>query len=228
MTNDLLKNTALKTVKNSASFIFASFVSLTLLATIFSFSSIPVTDRLQLKIDSSSVLYLKGSSNVNSFQCNCTEPFSNYNIEYRTMKDARTIRFSEAQIKIPTKKLDCRNKAINKDLFEALRADDFSYITINIHEAYQLDACYLFESCDEWTNISVDASIKITDVCQNVNFDVQAMKVGEDRYRLMTSHTLSMYDFNIDPPKALMGLVKVNPRITIYVDFTLEVLSSIE
>jgi hypothetical protein len=218
----------LKTIKNIFHYFSTNLIALAIVVGILSFSWIPIVNRLQLKVDKSSVLYLKGTSNINSFQCTCTESFPTYNIGFKTVKDGRRILFTDAQIKIPTKKLDCQNRAINKDLFKALRADDFRYITIDILEAYQMDPCFLFESCDEWTNISVGASMKIAGVCQAINLDAQATKLAEDRYRILADYNLSMYDFNIDPPSALMGLIKVDHSITIYIDLTVEVLSPVE
>lgn len=223
---DLLKLYTLKKIKNSAFHFILILTILCLPVMMLSYSSNTAINRIQLSVDKSSVLSLKGTSNVNTFHCVCTENLPNYDIGIKKTKDRSSLFFFDARIKIPTKKLNCKNKAINHDLSKALNADEYPHITIEILEAYQLDACALSESCDEWTTISVDAIIGITDVCKSVNLTVQAMKLGPDRFRLVTSHTLSMLDFGIDPPNALMGLIKVNPHITIFADLTVEVLSS--
>ena len=178
--------------------------------------------KLYLKVDKSSRLYLEGSSNVNTFKCTCTEEFPDYSIHFDAGTDSRNFYLKQAVIQIPVKKMDCQNRAINKDLYKALRADEFPFITVDIRQAYQLEECFLSESCDQWTSLNVDASISIANECRAVDLEVQGKKTGEGRYHFLAAHSLSMCDFNIDPPVALMGLVKVDPLITIHFDLIVE------
>ena len=192
------------------------------------FTTIPKTKTLRLRIDECSTLSLQGSSNINTFDCLCLNEFPIYEIDISTAVNFRQFQFADAQLNIPVGQFECGNKAIYKDLSKALRADEFPFISVDVREVFQTEKCLLFESCDKWTDLTINATINIAEVCKPVFLDVQAMKLGEDRFRFTSSHTLSMCDFNIDPPRALMGLIKVDPLISINFDLTVEVLSLAE
>lgn len=58
-------------------------------------------------IENGSKLFLKGSSNVNQFTCDCYEQFSTQTFEAETQ--GVYSKFSNTQFKIPVKKFDCHN-----------------------------------------------------------------------------------------------------------------------
>jgi hypothetical protein len=47
---------------------------------------------------------------------------------------------------------------------------------------------------------------------------VQAKQISDNKYRFKSSKTLSMDDFQLDPPSPMLGLVKVHDHFEIELD----------
>jgi len=168
-------------------------------------------------IESGSKLSIEGTSNINSFECFCKD-----NIPPKTTKiqvvNPTTIRFQNASLSLRTKALDCDNNKMNSDLCDALKADDYPNIIIQVHDAQIIRGTLDDEVAG--ADLRMQASMIITDISKKVTLDVQAKKVGPGRYRFVCAKKLKMTDFNIDPPTALFGLIRVRDEITVNIDIT--------
>jgi len=168
-------------------------------------------------IESGSKLSIEGTSNINSFEC-----FWKDNIPPKTTKiqvvNPTTIRFQNASLSLRTKALDCDNNKMNSDLCDALKADDYPNIIIQVHDAQIIRGTLDDEVAG--ADLRMQASMIITDISKKVTLDVQAKKVGPGRYRFVCAKKLKMTDFNIDPPTALFGLIRVRDEITVNIDIT--------
>jgi len=186
----------------------------------FRFGSDQVFVDYSYTIEDGSTLSIEGTSNINSFECICKD-----NIPAKTTKlqllSPTSFRFQNTSISLRTKALDCDNNKMNSDLCDALKADDYPNIVIQIH-----DATVVRGSLDDAVNgadLRMQASMVITDVSKKVTLDVQAKKVGPGRYRFLCAKKLKMTDFNIDPPTALFGLIRVRDEIVVNIDITARV-----
>lgn len=168
-------------------------------------------------IESGSRLSIEGTSNINSFECFCKD-----NIPPKTTKiqvvNATAIKFQNASLSLRTRALDCDNNKMNSDLCDALKADDYPNIIIQFHDALIVRGTLDDEVAG--ADLRMQASMIITDITKKVTLDVQAKKVGPGRYRFVCAKKLKMTDFNIDPPTALFGLIRVRDEITVNIDIT--------
>lgn len=168
-------------------------------------------------IESGSKLSIEGTSNINSFECFCKD-----NIPPKTAKlqivNPTTIRFQNASLSLRTKALDCDNNKMNSDLCDALKADDYPNIIIQFHDALIVRGS--LDDAVSGADLRMQASMIITDVTKKVTLDVTAKKLGPGRYKFVCAKKLKMTDFNIDPPTALFGLIRVRDEITVNIDIT--------
>lgn len=169
-------------------------------------------------IDSGSRLSIEGSSNVNKFSCACNQQFPQSTLRFDLLEDGRSVRFSNARLNIRTKSLDCGNNQMNKDMYQTLRADQHPNIRIELTRAQLQEANQI--SGSDWTPLKATSTLTIAGVSKPVVFEVKAKRVAPDRIRLMASREVLMTDFNIDPPKAMLGLIKVHDAIRINMDLT--------
>ena len=168
-------------------------------------------DALQYSIRDNSELFISGTTNVNSFCCTSRESGHKGTVQYRySGKDY--IDVSEGQLDLTTHLMDCGNKQITKDLHKALRADDYPFIKIQLN-ALQLQD--IIPDKEGWMKALADTDVIIAG-CSNHKFiDIQ--------YRILADHVIEAHgatklcitDFGIDPPKALMGLIKVDDEVEI-------------
>lgn len=167
-------------------------------------------------IDAGSSLSIAGSSNVNKFKCDCLEQFSKSSIRFEQQEGGKILRFSNAGLHIRSKSLDCGNQQMNKDMYKTLRADQHPNIQIELSRA-QLQGAELAVGKD-WVPLKASAQLTIAGVTKPVVFDVKAKRIAPDRIRLSTSKEVLMTDFGMEPPTAMLGLVKVNNAIRIDMD----------
>lgn len=192
---------------------------------ILSLSSSNNSKKLTYQILEGSNLSISGSSNVHDFTCACQQDFIPDVIEMDIPSKKIEILFSRTDLHITTKTLDCGKKLMNQDMYETLKADEYPFITITLKKAIQ-DPEYCLSTCINWVEMNVIAEISIAGTCKLVPLFVEAKQIEEDSYRFVSSTKLQMTDFNIEPPEALMGMIKVSNDITIELDLSVRVLES--
>src|SRR6185295_16894922 len=79
---------------------------------------------LTYSIDDETKLTIEGTSNVNSFECQCKDKFNKNVLKFK-IDDKNKIKFSYAKLSMKTSKLDCNNARMNKDLCEALKSENY-------------------------------------------------------------------------------------------------------
>ncbi|MCB0588992.1 MAG: YceI family protein [Phaeodactylibacter sp.] len=197
-----------------------------LLATVLASSISPTTRPavLSYRILHASKLFLEGTTNVNTFicKCDCVQSLPTLQFEMDVKKEGQEAIFEEAQLNIRTKDLDCGNRGMNKDLHETLKAGEYPSIGITILEAGLLPDEKL--ACgEEWAHITTRARLTVAGVGRNVLLRVKARQTSPETYRFQSQYTIKMTDFDIEPPTAMLGLIKVNDEIEIHFDLTVAV-----
>ncbi|MFM8177556.1 MAG: YceI family protein [Candidatus Kapaibacterium sp.] len=173
-------------------------------------------------IENGSSLSISGTSNVNTFSCLCAETFKRQVLEIRRDDSTRQIRFRNAVLKLPTESMDCNNSRMNSDLCDALKASRYQYIVVELQQI-RLRPGATDAASNEWFDVVAMATLTITDVCKPIVMDVRGIRLSADRYRFVCSKNVRMTDFNVSPPTALFGLIKVNDDIRINLDITASV-----
>lgn len=169
------------------------------------------------KIDPSSQLKLEGVTNINRFTCNCSDEFPKDTYEVVQHDHPFLLHLRGTDFRLTTRKLDCGRKGINNDLRKALKADSFPYIRIEV-QSIRLPDGEREINASEWTNIPVKTQITIAGTRRPLHLSVDAKALGNDTYQLRSRTKVAMSDFGIDPPKPMLGMIKVQDEITIYFD----------
>lgn len=163
-----------------------------------------------------SELFLTGRTNINAFACNCEQDFAP--LTYQLSQTADGYKFHSTELRVRVQSLDCGRKAINKDLYEALCVEEHPEISIrplNVDLSPQVTSG-LGEEC--WFNLEVKTAVELAGTTREVILPVEACALDEGQWHLRSRKTLSMLDFDIDPPVAMAGLIKVREHIDIHFD----------
>jgi len=177
----------------------------------------------QFTVENTSKLYLLGSTNVNTFRCDCMEQFSTYSMKMAKAESGQTVTFSDTRLRIPSSRFDCGNRIMNKDMFETLKGERHPNIQIELLDAVQVGGKGLDEST-EWVSMKATTAISIAGVRKVVKMDVQGKKIAQNRYQFKGNKGLHLSDYSLDPPSPMMGLVQVNDVITIHLDLAVKVI----
>jgi len=173
-----------------------------------------------IEFHSNSSLSISGSSNVNKFACDCEQPLQPMRIDLQVQPGDQLARFRGAVLELKTRALDCGHKGMNKDMYQTLQADKYPTIEIRL-EAVRYQPGYSPEFCSEWVTMLASADLTVAGHTRRVHLEIRGKQTGDDKYRFQSQLPVRMTDFGIEPPTALLGLVKVDDEITINLDLIL-------
>ncbi|MEQ1747300.1 MAG: YceI family protein [Saprospiraceae bacterium] len=165
-------------------------------------------------------LYLRGTTNVNKFTCECEDQFVLQELEITDDTDAGA-RFKNARLSMMTRKFNCRNGKIDRDMQKALKAEEYPKIEIELLETRQKTEGLQNPESD-WFDIEAKVNVTITGVTKEKQIKAKAKKLSTGQFALKGSEALNMSEFSIVPPTAMFGLIKVNDQITFHFDLTIQ------
>lgn len=169
--------------------------------------------RARFLVDPSSKLHIHGKSNVNVFTCTCQQVFHPLPFQLQAHKERDKLGFRHTFLKVETRLFDCGNKVMNKDMYNALKARDYPEMTIELEAIEALGPLPA-----TWTDLKVWTKITIAGVTQKVLLPARIRQPGEGRWQIKAKKELKMTDFRIEPPTALMGMIRTYDEITIELD----------
>ncbi len=169
---------------------------------------------VKFTVENTSVISILGSSTVGPFRCesNAISGGGQAGLEHEVSGDP----FVEARLESDVAAFDCKNDKITSDLSKALKRDEYPQLALLIDAGFARPPAE-----DEAGDYVVRVAGLLTIAGVEKRFDVTLTAVRESflTFRLTGSHDVIMTDFGIDPPSALLGLIKTRDQITI--DFNL-------
>ncbi len=162
----------------------------------------------RVTVDPDSRLWIEGRSTVNHFTCNAGE------IDGRAMLQRGS---SEAEVVIPVESFDCGKSRMNRDFYEALKSERHPRILFELTDAR------LGPKNGDTFDVTVHGRLTIAGVTRSVKLVSEGRKQHDGEYRVQGSLPLSMLDFEIKPPTALAGLIKVHERIVVGFDIVTKI-----
>ena len=214
------------TLRTNARLLLISVSTFLLFAS--AFSPLPF-DEHQYQIETNSQLVITGASNVNEFTCDCSceRDFTRSTLEISRHPESNRIDFANARLKLTTTNLDCGHKVMNKDLYETLRAKEYPQISITLLQArIPAEPQQRLVSFNQWMNIDAFTRITIAGQDKRVHIPVKGRRIEGDRFHFTGEISLNMTDFGLTPPTAMLGLIKVNDKITINLDLVVRILKT--
>jgi len=131
---------------------------------------------------------------------------------------------AEVELRIPVKALECGNAAMEHDMRKALRAERYPEIG---YRFVRLSAArYTPAGSVPAFALRVEGEITLAGASRPVAIDVTATRQGAHRFRLRGGLPLRMSEFGIEPPVALLGLIRARDELWVSVD--LEVVLPVE
>lgn len=203
-----MKNFLSISIRNAALVVCILLISV---GEVFSFQSAYVA------IDDSR-LWFEGSSNVNEFECNA----ANYSGEASLpgYEDPSSLlnmnnELLSVKVEIEVDSIDCGKRKMNSDLREALKADSFPEITFLFEEAELLSEP---QSIDDAFEVQVYGQLTVAGNTREISFTSEAYYQSRQRVRATGQTTIKMTDFGVEPPTALMGLIRADDELTVNFD----------
>jgi hypothetical protein len=161
----------------------------------------------------SSHIVINGNTNVSGFNCQysngVTEP-----VDIKLRKYRNKIEIENARLKIPIKCINCHNTLINNDLRKLLNASEIPEIVIDIYDFYEKNII-----SDELNSSVVGfgtANVDIAIAGISNEYDIEFIDRRKDNEIIITSLVnLKLKSFGLEPPKKMLGLIRLYDNIKI-------------
>lgn len=168
-----------------------------------------------LTIATGSKLWFEGKSTVRDFSCKATAIEGAIDAPAPTavtdvLKGEKAV--TSATLTFPTAKLDCENRTMNGHMMRALNAEKHPAITFAL-TSYELAA-------DSSVKGTLQGTLMINGVTKPITLAANFAAAGQ-ALRVTGSYALTMTEWQVAPPKLMMGAMKVNPMVTVNFDLQL-------
>lgn len=173
----------------------------------------PVAMEVKYSIDATSSISIVGESNVSPFECLYSEGLpAGYVTLIKDGAQDREIEFSKSALDIKIKSFDCKNSLMNRDLYNAMNADKNPFIRVELQRAFLVKS---LPGVLGKRNVTIEISLTINETCKQELVEMSIESTPNNRLIIRGSKSIKMTDYNITPPSAMMGLIKVKNLITI-------------
>lgn len=159
-----------------------------------------------------SKLSILGTSNVTDFECLYDNDFRIDTLSHYLALDQGIIKVSGDTLKLIIENFDCGKRGINKDFRSSLKSDEYPSIDISLISFKQSNRLL--------KEVNVLISLAGSEKIFELEFTSSYLENG--LIKIEGEQKLTMSDFNITPPRALLGLIKVRDELTIKFELLLK------
>lgn len=178
------------------------------------------TVKKRFLIEDNSRLFLKGTSNVNKFTCDCEDSYPAQTFEVEST--GPQAKFQNTGLTLATRKFNCHNAKMDHDMQKALKADKYPTIRVDLLETKQ-DMNQLKSGARNGFEVQAKAKLTICGVTRSQQVIAKAQVLSDGYFRLTGYQSILMTDFGIEPPTALFGMIQVDNKIDFHFDLYVRV-----
>lgn len=184
----------------------------------------PARAQYQLDLRPESRLWIEGTSTVNAFTCT-SEAVEGYGMLVSTASNTQRVSTapkaaaSQAEVVVPVESFDCGKSRMNRDFYKAMKAEAHPLIRYELEYA---DIISRPTSEDGLYQLRVVGRLTIAGNEKSITTTLYGQRLPNGRYHVEGSQPLLMTSFGIDPPSAMLGLVKAHDRILVRFDLVAE------
>lgn len=154
-----------------------------------------------------STITIQGTSNLHDW----TSKSTGFNVSL-IINDNK---IDKLDVIIPVKSIKSGEKLMDTKTYETFSADKYPNITLKLSEVDEL-------KITETTIIATFAgSLSMSGVTKKITLKAVGKKVNENTYRFTSNTSIKMSDFNMKPPVALLGTLKVGNEVKLILDIYL-------
>ena len=220
------------------------WVSLLLLVSLLTMNPFPAGAQLSpspagaIEIEEGGELWIEGSASIVDYKCNAEKLSGNGNIENTATPRENVKKHGAVSItvSIPVSSLECGKRGMNKDMYEALKAEKYSHISYELLDAVLANEGSAAagtetesnnvnrpdQSEDNWMNIKTTGVLEIAGVKDTTVVYVKGQVLNDDRFKVKGSKQINMETYDIKPPTALMGLIRASSELTVHFNVTVK------
>jgi hypothetical protein len=174
------------------------------------------------RLSDRSQLWFEGTSTLSDFSCMTNEINGEAildsvpgMVKVESWQGSDTKYFADAFFNIRSKSLDCGNDLMNDDMYDALKTNDFPRISFKLEKVKQVS----FNNDLKQSNMLVAGTLTVAGVSRNIEMKVKITSVdNNNEYRIQSNIKINMLDYDVEPPSAMLGLIKADENLTLFLD----------
>jgi len=172
----------------------------------------------ELMLAPESQLRVEGTSTVRGFSCEAKE----INGAIQADPEASSVDIARlgtivrgVAVEIPVGSLDCGNGTMNDHMRKALQAKDHPTIVFRVvsHKVTVAE--------DGKAAVDMEGDLTIAGTTKRINVSATAASGAGGVIQVTGSKELNMKEYGVNPPKLMMGAMKVNENVVIHFDMAL-------
>jgi hypothetical protein len=191
----------------------------------------PCTAQTRYVPGEDSRVWIEGTSTVRDFTCSTQQIEGHVRLDLQEASPAHpepapadTMRIRSAasgtpdvQARVPVRALDCGKRRQNKDLYEAMKASDHPAIHYDIIKARIVAPP---DSTQDHHVIEAIGNLTVAGETRTVRITLEGRRLENGRIHARGSLPMQMTNFDVEPPTAMLGLIRVRDEITVHFDIT--------
>jgi hypothetical protein len=163
----------------------------------------------RLAIHPSSTVSINGKTNVNKYDC-AIAGYKGSDTLLLTAERGKGAYFKKGLARLDASAFECNMKVITKDMAETIQSDKHPYIEINF---LSFERVPKYEATEE--KFKGNLTIKLADVAVPCEVRCSIVKDEKGLIHLRGRHNFKFSDFRLEAPSKMMGMVKVEEKITV-------------
>jgi len=161
--------------------------------------------RVRFTLTDASTLWVTGTSSLHDWRCDAGQV--NGWLELEAAEAAANI--SGSEITVATS-LECKNGTMNRKTRGALKADDHPTIR------FAMTSAEMMSSSDDRFEARVTGELTIAGESRSVATTVAGLWTDEDGVHVAGELPVTMTDYGVDPPRAMLGTLKTGDNVTVH------------
>lgn len=167
----------------------------------------------QYVLSEASELWLSGTSTVNSFECEAETLLFDHDVDHFIEGNGFSV--PGVSLVVPVRDLDCSNRRMNRDLQDALHADEFPEIRLDVFRMDLLPEAAADREQPDVPQVAFHGRMTLAGVSRDITILLSGWLDQFQRLHGKGTLDVKMTDFGVEPPTALFGLVKAHDDISI-------------
>ena len=170
------------------------------------------SETVRLVLRQGSKLWIEGDSNLHEWKCDAQSLTPELRLERATPTDPPS-RIQEARLDVAVANIECGNGKMNDNLRKALKADTYANIGFEVSSAEFVETGSRGE-----IEVLVKGKLSVAGTSRDIQMQVSGTDTGNGALRLQGRAMILMTDFGVQPPTAMLGLLKTKNEVTIIYD----------
>lgn len=182
-----------------------------------------------IEIEPGGKVWIEGSASIVDYTCTAQRLSGNGSIKNAKNPQQNIKGHGDVAVTvtIPVRLLDCGKKKMNSDMYEALKAKRHKSITYQLIDASLIEDNSAAAGDNGWMDIKTTGMLEIAGVKNRTEVTVQGKLISENRFRVKGSKKIDMETYDIEPPTALLGLIKASNELVVHFDVTVRLKNAI-